>query len=168
MKETEVESRLSTKQELTKAYSDWFESKREDWTLFTLTVVFKPVDLNNSRERWEIEYTKRVLGKIRKAIEPRTMNQEQALPFPNFYYFERNEASMFRVTGSRKPFHIHALLPIRNHQVGRFWSIDNQNVHERLIKDFASIDTVQSVLIEPIPLEASIDWVRYITKSKVM
>lgn len=168
MKDPEYETRLPTKQELTKAYSEWFESKREDWTLFTVTVVFKPVDQNNRKERWEDEYTKRVLGKIRKAIEPRVANQEQALPFPNFYYFERNEASMFRVTGSRKPFHIHALLPIRNYQVGRFWSIDNQNVKERLLKDFHSIDTVQSVLIEPVPPETSIDWVRYITKSKVI
>ena len=69
MKDPEYETRLPTKQELTKAYSEWFESKREDWTLFTVTVVFKPVDQNNRKERWEDEYTKRVLGKIRKAID---------------------------------------------------------------------------------------------------
>jgi len=169
MKTTESETtRPPTKRELTKAYSEWFESKREDWTLFTVTVVFKPVDLNNSKERWEDEYTKRVLGKIRKAIEPRAANQDQALPFQNFYYFERNEASTFRVTGSRKPFHIHALLPIRTYQVGRFWSIDNCNVKERLLKNLYSIDTVQSILIEPVAPEATIDWIRYITKAKLV
>jgi hypothetical protein len=166
MKEIDYETRYPTKKELTKAYAEWFESKREDWTLFTVTVVFKPTDLNNGKERWEDEYTKRVLGKIRKAIEPKTANQTEALPFPNFFYFERNEASTFRLTKSRKPFHIHALLPIRNYQVGRMWSIDDGNVKEQLQKDFHSIDTVQSILIEPVPLGTSVDWVRYITKSK--
>ena len=136
MKEIDYETRYPTKKELTKAYAEWFESKREDWTLFTVTVVFKPTDLNNGKERWEDEYTKRVLGKIRKAIEPKTANQTEALPFPNFFYFERNEASTFRLTKSRKPFHIHALLPIRNYQVGRMWSIDDGNVKEQLQKDF--------------------------------
>lgn len=59
---------LPTKQELTKAYAEWFESKREDWKLFTVTVVFKPTDLNNGKERWEDEYTKRVLGKTTKLL----------------------------------------------------------------------------------------------------
>ena len=30
-----------TKNELTKAWSDWFDSKSDEWDLFTLTVVFK-------------------------------------------------------------------------------------------------------------------------------
>jgi hypothetical protein len=30
-----------TKNELTEAWSYWFESKNNDWDLFTMTVVFK-------------------------------------------------------------------------------------------------------------------------------
>lgn len=150
----------------TEAYADWLSSNKNDWSLFALTVVFKPIDANNSKARWEDEYTKRVLGKFIKAIEPGSKNSTTVLPLPDLYYFERNEASIFKVSGSRNPFHIHAILPIWNHQVNRVWSDDDEALKPRLLKDLMSIDTVQSILIEPIVDSKTVDWVRYMSKFK--
>jgi len=140
----------TTKEELTQAWSDWFDSLREDHELLAITIVFRPVDRNNSEARWETEYKEGVLRRFRRAIERSEESQKHALPFEDFKYFERNEGSIFRVSGSRKPFHIHALLPIRKSQFNRIWSSDNDNLKERLMKDIYSLGTVQSVLVEKV------------------
>lgn len=155
-----------SKRNQTEAYANWLSSPEHDWKLFAVTVVFKPIDNNNSKARWEDEYTKRVLGKFRKAIEPNSKNQSNILPLPDLYYFERNEASIFKVSGSRNPFHIHAILPIYKHHVRRVWSEDDQALQSRLNKDLLSVDTMQSILFEPIEDARTVDWVRYITKFK--
>ncbi len=157
---------LTKKQALTKGWSDFFESLKTEHQLFALTIVFRPVDQNNSQERWEGEYTAGVLKKFRQALERHPSNQESALPFPDFYYFERNEASVHRVSGSRKPFHIHALLPIRKNQLGRIWSMDNNDLKERLKQDVYSLGTIQSILVEPVRDGHTLDWVRYVAKFK--
>lgn len=163
----EITTRYPTlKQTLTKAWSDFFQSLQPVHTLFAITIVFRTVDANNSQERWETEYTSGVLKKIRRSLERQSASQDHVLPFPDFYYFERNESSIHRVTGSRKPFHIHALLPIRSEQVYRIWSVDNNDLHERLLKDIYSLGTVQSILIEPVREGHTLDWVRYVTKFK--
>jgi hypothetical protein len=150
----------------TKAWTEFFDSKRQDHQLFAITVVFKPIDRNNSRERWETEYAAGVLKKFRRAIEPNQANQESALPFPDFYFFERFESSGLRTAGRRTPFHIHSLLPIRKSQLHRVWSHDNNNLKDRLLKDINSLKTIQSILVEPLKEGHTIDWVRYITKQK--
>lgn len=155
-----------TKTDLQISWKDWLESKRDEWELLTITVVFQPIDLNNSQARWEDEYKKRVLQKFRRALESNTNEQAKAIPYEEFFYFERDEASIFKATGSRKPFHIHGLLPIRKSQFYRVWSSDTNTLQERLQKDLASIDTVQSVLVEPILQGKTLDWVRYISKGK--
>ncbi len=159
-------NQLSKKQALTQGWADFFESLKANHQLFAVTVVFYPVDQNNSQERWEGEYTSGVLKKFRRTLERNPSNQETALPFPDFYYFERNEASIHRVTGSRKPFHIHALLPIRKDQVHRVWSIDNNDLKERLQQDIYSLGTIQSILVEPVRDGHTLDWVRYVAKFK--
>lgn len=157
---------LTTRIELQVAWKDWLESKRSEWVLLTITVVFQPIDLNNSQSRWEDEYKKRVLQKFRRALESNPNAQAKAIPYEEFFYFERDEASIFRATGSRKPFHIHGLLPIRKSQFYRIWSSDNDALQERLQKDLASIDTLQSILIEPIAEGKILDWIRYMSKGK--
>jgi hypothetical protein len=153
---------------LTTAWSNFFQSLQPANTLFAITVVFRPVDTNNSQERWETEYTTGVLKKIRRCLERHPSRQEHTLPFPDFYYFERNESSIHRITGSRKPFHIHALLPVRSEQVYRIWSIDNNNLHERLLKDIHSLGTVQSILVEIVREGQTLDWIRYVSKLKTI
>lgn len=150
----------------TQHWTEFFDSIRQDHQLFAITVVFKPIDRNNSRERWETEYAAGVLGKFRRAIEPNPTNQDSALPFPDFYFFERFESSGLRTAGRRSPFHIHSLLPIRKSQLHRIWSFDNNSLTDRLLKDIQSLKPVQSILVEPIPEGCTVEWVRYITKQK--
>lgn len=162
-------SPLLPKSELTEAWSEFFDSLRSEYELFAVTVVFRPVDLNNSQARWESEYREGVLRRIQRAIDgSKSVQYGASFVYPDFFYFERDEASVFRVTGSRKPFHIHALLPIRKSQVYRIWSTDNYDLKERLKTDIFSLGTVQSILVEPIRVGHTLDWTRYITKFKVV
>lgn len=163
---SDLTTTLPTRTELQIAWKDWLESKRDQWALLTITVVFQPIDLNNSQARWEDEYKKRVLQKFRRALESNPNEQAKAIPYEEFFYFERDEASIFRATGSRKPFHIHGLLPIRKSQFYRVWLSDSNTLKERLQKDLASIDTVQSVLVEKVSEGKTLDWIRYMSKGK--
>jgi hypothetical protein len=166
MSYSDAYSRINDKSELTLQWSAFFKDMQEDHHLLALTVVFKPVDRINTRERWESEYTSGVLKKIRRALEPNYANQEAAIPFEDFYYFERYESTGIRTPGRRAPFHIHSLLPIRKAQLRRIWSYDNNNLTDRLLKDITSLKTVQDILVEPIQDQDPLKWVRYITKQK--
>ena len=155
-----------TKGELLTAWSDWFESKSDEWCLFTLTIVFKAGGKFSRPDRWESEYKNRVLLKIRRALERNEKNYDFAIPFEDFCYYEFEEASIFRISGSRKPHHVHALIPIRKASVYRFWSIDDNDLQSRIKKDIYSIDTVGSILVEPIWGGDARDWVGYCCKGK--
>lgn len=155
-----------TKNELQKAWSDWFESKTDEWDLFTLTVVFKSGGQVARPARWESEYRTRVLQKIRRVLEPNQNNQTNAIPYEEFFYYEKDDSSFFRVSKSHKPHHVHALIPIRKSQTYRFWSIDSSDLQDRVRKDLHSIETVQSLLIEPVKTNHTIDWVKYLSKGK--
>ena len=155
-----------TKNEIAKAWSAWFESKSDQWDLFALTVVFKSGGKVPRPNRWESEYKTRVLQKIRRKIEPNHKNQELAIPFEEFFYYEKDDSSFFRVSRSHKPHHIHSLVPIRKSQVHRFWSIDNNGIQERIKKDIYSIETIQSVLVEKVKFGHTIDWIKYLVKGK--
>jgi hypothetical protein len=152
----------------TKELVNWFKSKVNDneWTLFTCTVVFKPIDLNNSQARWEDEYKTRVLRKIRRRLESNQKAQEHAIPYEECFFFERYEKSRFKQTRKRCPFHVHSLLPIRSNQVHRIWSIEEDELNARVRKDIESIDVVQDVLIERVRKENPFLWIRYISKEK--
>jgi hypothetical protein len=160
--------KINNKSELTLQWCEFFKAMQEDHQLLAMTVVFKPIDRINTRERWESEYTAGVLKKIRRALEPNQTNQESAIPFEDFYYFERFAKTGLRTVGRKCPFHIHSLLPIRKAQLRRIWSFDNNNLTERLLKDIKSLQTVQSILVEPIKDQDPIKWIRYITKQKVI
>lgn len=173
-----------TKNELLLAWSDWFESKTDEWELFTMTVVFKSGGKVPRPEKWEGEYKNRVLMKIRKRLEPglftdkRFVNLEtqenreklrgctHVIPYEDFFYYEKDDSSLFRVSRSHKPHHIHSLLPIEKSQVHRFWSIDSDDLQDRIQKDIYSIETVQSVLVEKIKAGNTIDWIKYLHKGK--
>lgn len=163
---TDLKHTYPTKNELTKCWAEFFDGLKSENELFTLTVVFRTVDANNSRERWESDYKNGVLRAFRRALERSNRAQETCLPYDDFYYFERNEGSIFRVSGSRRPFHIHALLPIRRSQAHRVWSEDLNHLKERVEKDVYSIDTVASLLVEKVKEGHTLDWTRYITKQK--
>jgi hypothetical protein len=150
------------------AFANWMKKNFDEkiWTPFSCTVVFRPIDNINTRDRFEQEYKNRVLRKIRRRLERSTKYQRTAIPYEELYYFERYEKSKFRATGKRCPFHIHSLLPIRTSQVHRFWSYENNNLNARIAKDIHSIDIVQDVLIEPIRCGEVLPWLLYISKAK--
>jgi len=155
-----------TKYELLEAWADWFESKSDEWDLFTFTVVFKSGGLKPRPERWESEYRTRVLQKIRRALEPNQNNQTHAIPYEDFFNYEKDDSSYFRASKSHKPHHIHALLPIRRSQTYRFWSTDDSDLKKRVKKDIYSIETIQSILVEPVKTDHTIDWLKYLSKGK--
>jgi len=155
-----------TKNGLLTAWADWFESKSNEWDLFTLTVVFKAGGKVPRPDRWESEYKNRVLIKVRRSLERNEKNYEFAIPYDDFCYYEFDEVSIFRVSGSRKPHHVHALIPIRKPSTYRFWSVDNDAIQERLKKDIYSIESIGSILVEPIRMKKLRDWISYCTKGK--
>ncbi len=155
-----------TKNELSEAWSNWFESTTDEWELFTMTVVFKSGGKIPRPEKWESEYKARVLQKIRQVIEPNQKNQDLAIPFEEFFYYEKDDSSYFRASRSHKPHHIHSIIPIRKSQAYRFWSIDDDDLQKRIKKDIYSIKTIQSVLVEKIEVGCTIDWVKYLMKGK--
>lgn len=155
-----------SKGQLLSAWSSWFESKSNEWSMFTLTVVFKAGGKVPRPERWESEYKNRILLKIRRILERNKSNCELAIPFDCFCYYEFDETSIFRNSGSRKPHHIHALIPIRKTSVYRFWSSDLNDIQESLKKDLYSIKTLGTILIEPIRLDKTRDWIGYCLKGK--
>jgi hypothetical protein len=156
------------REQLIQSYCDWLNSKQDanEWTLFAFTVVFKPIDVHNSKARWESEYTTRVLNKFRKALERNPKCWSKAIPLDSLFYFERFETSKLRVSGSRSPFHIHSLLPIPASQVHRIFSTDTDSINKLLEKDLYSIDVVQNVLLEKITEGNSNVWLRYMSKGK--
>ena len=155
-----------SKGELLTAWSDWFESKSDEWDLFTLTVVFKAGGKIARPDRWESEYKNRVLLKIKRAIERNKSNFDFAVPFEDFFYYEFDEASIFKKTGARKPHHIHALVPVRKLSTYRVWSTDNNDLQEKLKRDLLSIKTVGSILVEPLNNIKSKSWITYCLKGK--
>jgi hypothetical protein len=155
-----------TKRDLLVAWSDWFDSKGAEWQLFTMTAVFKAGGNTPRPDRWESEYRNKILLKIRRALERSEKNYDFAIPFDDFCYYEFDEASIFRVSGSRKPHHIHALIPIRKSSVYRFWSIDDNDLQNRIKKDILSISSVGSILVEPVKEGGTRDWISYCLKNK--
>ena len=155
-----------TRSDLLTSWSDWFESKSSEWDLFSLTVVFKAGGKVPRPDRWESEYKNRVLLKVRRALERNEKNYEFAVPYDEFFCYEFDEASIFRVSGLRKPHHVHALIPIRKASTYRFWSIDIGALQNRIHKDLYSIDSVGSILVEPIRDGKTRDWVSYCLKGK--
>jgi hypothetical protein len=149
-------------------FSHWFKSKVDanEWNLFTCTVVFKPVDKNNTQTRFEDEYKNRFLQKIRRRLERSPIHQPKTIPYENLYYFEREHKTVLRSISKKSPFHIHSIIPVRTNQVHRFWDYDNNRLHPRLFKDLNSIDVVQDVLIEPVRSNHPFAWLMYSTKQK--
>jgi hypothetical protein len=153
---------------LTHEWNQWFNLfvQDDEWNLFTCTVVFRPVDQYNSKERYESDYKYKVLGKVKNRLERHPARYTNCIPFEHFYYFEREQKSIKKLSSKKCPFHVHSLLPIKTCHYHRFWNQDDSSLNSRLMKDLLSIDVVQDVLIEPIRDSESINWISYITKSK--
>lgn len=163
---TNYKSTYPTRNDLLKAWSEWLASN-DDWQLFTLTVVYKASGSKANPEKWESFYRTKVLQKIRRALEPNSKNQKTAIPFEDFFYYEFDQASIFKTTKSRKPHHIHGVIPIRKSQLTRVWSTDENTIHANVYRDILSINEVQSIDIQPLIKGHEIDWIKYCAKGKI-
>ena len=168
MNYTNTTSSLYTRETLVRSWTEFLTQESHEWKPFALTVVFRKVDANSNQARYEHEYRTRFLNKIRRRLESCPRSQATALPFEDMFYYEKDIGSIFKKTSSRSPHHIHALLPIKEKHMYRFWCTDSSDINARLRKDLESIDVVQSVLIEPATLERRESWIRYISKRKEM
>lgn len=154
-----------TRNDLLKAWIEWLSSN-DDWQLFTITVVYKASGSKANPAKWESFYRTKVLQKIRRALEPNPKNQRTAIPFEEFFYYEFDQASIFKKTSSRKPHHIQGIVPIKKCQLQRFWSMDANDVKDKIHDDIVSIREVQSIDIQPLIEGREVDWVKYIAKGK--
>ena len=164
------ENHIPTKSVLIKSNIDWLILKT-DWTLFTCTVLFNPIRTvvinEDKKEKYESVYRLKVLQKIRRTLEKSNSNWFTSIPCEQIYYYEYDQCkSIHRVTSNKSVHHIHSIIPIRTSQLRRFWSIDNNCLKPRILKDILSIDEVNSILIEPMINGKEMDWLNYITKFK--
>lgn len=150
------------------AIAEWLQSKVEhgEWSIFTCTVIFKPIDKHNYQSRFEDEYKSRFLHKIRRRLDRSKSKHSTSIPYEHLFYFEKEHKTLLKASSKKSPFHIHSLIPIKTHQVHRFWSYDENKLNQRLEKDLLSIDLVSNVLIEPVYETGSFPWLMYITKQK--
>lgn len=150
-------------------YCDWISQKQfdEKWTPFTVNLVFKKIDFRASKGRYEQDYRKKFLSKIQRRLESNPKRQRTSIPVDYLFAYEYDEKSLYRNCSSEKnPHHIHALIPIKNRNLHRFWNLTTNTLDDRLAKDLNSIDVVQNVVIEPIAPDAIGTWLRYVYKHK--
>ncbi len=146
------------------ATADWLENLcTSGHELLCLTVVFKPKDRNNNRERWESEYRKSVLGKINRRLGAHIASNRTAILFDDFRF--ESDSSVIRTGGSRKPSHVHGFLLFPKSQLYRLWDVENHRLSERLQKDLTSINTVQQFKAELVVKGKIRDWLNYIYKT---
>jgi hypothetical protein len=147
-------------------YVEMFRELEIENELFALTVVFKSGGTPSGSDRWKDEFTKYVLGRIRKRLDPRCRYGIHPITFESFWIHEFDTCSKTRVTNPNKVHHVHALLVIRKVQAYRIWDYQSQCANPKLA---GSLDvmtrTISSWLLEPVRGESLEGWVNYMHKS---
>lgn len=154
-----------TKQELVQAEAQLVESLRDKWTPFAITAVFKSSGCKPRADHWLDEYKHKVVWKVNKRL---SRNAHDLIPIHDIAcYYEFGESSLMKtLADKRKPHHVHAILLIPINMTDRVWNREGNKLDARLEKDFRSIRTVSSVLMEPVREGRSIDWITYSAKGK--
>ena len=153
------------KAKLLKAEAELIESLRTDWVPFAITVVFKSSGCQPRAEHWLDEYKHKVVWKVNKRLSRRA--HDLILIHDLACYYEFGVSSLMKTNADkRRPHHIHATLLVPKIRVDRVWDSVENKLTERLHKDFHSIKTVSSVLMEPIRDLESINWLMYSAKGK--
>lgn len=177
--------RYPNKKAHAKAIAEWLEEKTDTWNLYAITAVFQDLDIRIPKipctpARWESEYYKRVLGKFRKRLITSRDQQDNAIPFDYLFYYEKEHAGLGKVSGSKSPHHVHALIPIPKEldhrlwvpevnegELPKIWSRKHPDTfHHRLRKDLDSVDSLQDMLFEEVHSQKTVDWLNYIAKCK--
>lgn len=142
-----------------------------DWITLAITVTFKnlvPIYMGSGMKlATEYEYNKKVLTKIRKRLCRLRKHWNNVLPIPDFYIYEYDQTSFFKgVSNTQTPHHIHGIIPIPKHLIGRVINIDTGILDKRLNSDLKSLKKVSTFLIEPLRPESAGAWLTYMLKDK--
>jgi len=148
---------------------DWIVTNPKFET-FASTVTFK--DLKPFEAQWGMkraalyEYNKRVLNKVRKRLSRSKWNSASVLPVDYITQYEYLETSIFKPYPKKYFHHVHGIFAVRKDLSERIFNFQFYRLDDRLFKDIKSIPTVCSFKIEPLMLEESDKWLRYIYKGK--
>jgi len=151
------------KTEYVNELSRWLDS-REDWILLAITVTFKPIDANNTEDRWIQEYKTRVLYRIARRLEHNKRLRDKAIPYPEIVYFDQNYHSMFKGLKSSNPPHVHGVVPIPKKVAYRVWNQEKVCLNKKLENDIYSMRTVGSLHVDLINRGVTKQWINYILK----
>lgn len=165
MFQTEQNDIKTTKSKLLNAEATWLESIRNEWTPFAITTVFKSSGIRPRSGHWLDEYKHKVVWKVNKCLDK---HANELIPIHDIAcYYEFGESSLMKtLADKRRPHHVHAILLIPKNRVSRVWNTEASALNPRLVKDFKSIRTVSSVLMEPVREGECIDWMTYSAKGK--
>ena len=155
----------TSKRKLIDAEATLIESLRDQWTPFAITAVFRSSGRMPRQDRWIDEYRHKVAWKVNKRLSRRASELIVIHELACFYEF--GESSMFKtLADQRRPHHVHATLLVPKKLAFRVWNETDNRIDARLEKDFSSIKTVSSVLMEPLRIDHAVDWVTYSAKGK--
>ena len=155
---------VSAKRIILEAYTKLLESYSDDFSLFSITAVFNAGGIKPNKARWLDEYNQKVLWKIKKQTSHSGLNR---ILIDDFVCYEFEESSLYQsVKDRRKPHHVHGVIPIPKLIAHKIWDAENNKITTRLQKDFDSIETVSSVLMEPIQVGKLMNWSVYMFKGK--
>jgi hypothetical protein len=149
-------------------YNVFFSDMETECDLFTLTVVFKSGGHSSGRARFEDEYNRRVLNRIRKRVDPKGRYGNNPIYYEHFSRYEYDTCSLKRNVRKHKVHHIHALIPIRKCHAYRVWNKQFSIVDPKLKDSLNAMkkDTVSTWHLEPIKDGELVKWIFYMNKSK--
>lgn len=87
--------------------------------------------------------------------------------FHELYFHEFDETSWFKDSiDQRSAHHVHGVVGIPKNLTHKAWDVEQNCLNPKLKKDFATMDMVSSVLMEPIRNGELKSWISYISKRK--
>jgi hypothetical protein len=155
-----------TKEQCVTAWQGWINQNKDKYELFAITATAnagysKWYDTKASPRKYKDWFQTDVLKKIRKRLS----KNNDYIKHIDFYYEFGEKGSYFKsLHSSKKPHHIHGFLIIPKPLSRKIWIEEIESASDRLMKDFKSVGTIASVLIEPIYNFKG--WFYYITKGK--
>lgn len=165
MMNTEQVDNRTSKRKLLDAEAQWLETLRDEWTPFAVTAVFKSSGERPRPDHWLDEYKHKVVWKVNKRLS-RHARELIVVHELNCRYEFAESSLMKTLSDKRRPHHVHATLLVPKCMADRVWNDEENRLSDRLQKDFKSIRTVSSVLMEPVRTGMSIDWLVYSAKGK--
>lgn len=153
-----------SKQSLIASYASWIKELRSTHAPMAITAVFRSQSFKPQKCRWLDEYQHKVIWKINKQISRKA--PELLVNSVIAYYEHSHVQSTKSLKDYRYPHHVHGIVFIKNEHLHKVWDIASGTIRPSLQRDFDSIKTVSSVLMEPLSEGGECRWMSYITKRK--